>query len=173
MADTLSDQDRLARTIEEENTLVFDGFDYDAAFKLGLLLVAQAQETKAPQSVFDIRRNGQILFRVSLAGSSPDNEHWVNAKIANMERFHVSTERKKLEFKANMGAGWLKSFPNGDGNPVQFWNLSKLEAAGLVGGGFPINVKGVGYIGTIVASGGPDDTDHDLIVAAVRKFLHK
>jgi hypothetical protein len=90
-----------------------------------------------------------------------------------MQRFHVSTERKKLEFRANMGADWLKAYPNGGGDPVRFWNLSQLEAAGLVGGGFPIFVKGAGYVGTIVASGGPDETDHDLIVAVLKSFLGK
>ena len=90
-----------------------------------------------------------------------------------MERFHVSTERKKLEFRANMGADWVKAYPNGGGDPVRFWNLSQLEAAGLVGGGFPIFVKGAEYVGTIVASGGPDETDHDLIVAVLKSFLGK
>ncbi|MBV9290044.1 MAG: heme-binding protein, partial [Hyphomicrobiales bacterium] len=166
-AQTLSDKDRLAQTVAEEGTLVFDSFDNETALELGLAMVKRAQETKAPQTVFDIRRNGQILFRASLPGSSADNEHWVDAKIANMERFHVSSERKKLEFRANMGADWVRAYPNGEGDPVRFWNLSPLEAAGLVGGGFPIYVKGAGYVGTIVASGGPDDTDHDFIVAVL------
>jgi uncharacterized protein (UPF0303 family) len=172
-ADSVSDKDRLAATIAEEQALVFDSFDSETALRLGMAMVKYAQETKAPQTVFDIRRNGQILFRVSLSGSSTDNEHWVEEKIATMQRFHVSTERKKLEFRANMGADWLKAFPNGGGDPVRFWNLSQLEAAGLVGGGFPIFVKGAGYVGTIVASGGPDDTDHELIVAVLKSFLGK
>jgi uncharacterized protein (UPF0303 family) len=172
-ADSVSDKDRLAATIAEEQALVFDSFDNETALRLGLAMVKFAQDTKAPQTVFDIRRNGQILFRVSLSGSSTDNEHWVAEKIATMERFHVSTERKKLEFQANIGADWLKAYPNGGGDPVRFWNLSPLEAAGLVGGGFPIFVKGAGYVGTIVASGGPDETDHDLIVAVLKSFLGK
>jgi uncharacterized protein (UPF0303 family) len=172
-ADSVSDKDRLATTIAEEQALVFDSFDNEAALRLGMAMVKYAQETKAPQTVFDIRRNGQILFRVSLSGSSTDNEHWVEEKIATMERFHVSTERKKLELRANMGADWVKAYPNGGGDPVRFWNLSQLEAAGLVGGGFPIFVKGAGYVGTIVASGGPDGTDHDLIVAVLKSFLGK
>ena len=172
-AETQSDKDRLARTVTEEETLVFDSFDNDTALQLGLAMVKYAQEMKSPQTVFDIRRNGQILFRAALAGSSADNERWVDAKIATMERFHVSSERKKLDFRANMGADWLKAYPNGGGDPVRFWNLSPLEAAGLVGGGFPIFVKSVGYVGTIVASGGPDDTDHDFIVAVLKKFLSK
>jgi uncharacterized protein (UPF0303 family) len=172
-ADSVSDKDRLATTIAEEQALVFDSFDNETALRLGTAMVKYAQETKAPQTVFDIRRNGQILFRVSLSVSSTDNEHWVEEKIATMERFHVSTERKKLEFRANMGADWLKAFPNGGGDPVRFWNLSQREAAGLVGGGFPIFVKGAGYVGTIVASGGPDETDHDLVVAVLKSFLGK
>lgn len=173
MADAAADKERLAQVIGQESTLVFDSFDNDTALKLGLAMVKYAQDTKAPQSVFDIRRNGQILFRASLPGSSVDNEHWVTEKIATMQRFLVSSERKKLEYRALIGADWLKAYPNGSGDAVRFWNLSGEEAAGLVGGGFPIFVKGTGYVGTIVASGGPDGSDHDLIVAVLKALLNK
>lgn len=172
-AEDVSDKQRLSAVTAEESTLVFDNFDNETAFNLGLAMVREAKETKAPQTVFDIRRNGQILFRASLAGSSVDNEYWVAAKLATLTRFQVSTERKKLEYRANIGADWLKTYPNGGGDAVRFWNLTSEEAAGLVGGGFPINVKGVGYVGTIIASGGPDGTDHDFIVAVLKRFLNK
>ncbi len=168
-----TDKARLAEVTTQENALVFDNFDYSTALALGMALVKEAQDTKAPQTVFDIRANGQILFRVSLAGSTPDNEAWVIAKIATVNRFHASSERKKLEFRGMMGADWLKSFPNGGGDPTKFWGLSDAESMGLVGGGFPINVTGTGFVGTIVASGGPDATDHDLIVAVLKKYLGK
>ncbi|RQP21776.1 heme-binding protein [Piscinibacter terrae] len=173
MAQSTTDKQRLATVVAEESQLVFDSFDHATALKLGMAMVKEAQDTKAPQTVFDIRRNGQILFRVSLEGSSPDNERWVNAKIATTTRFLASTERKKLEYRAFMGADWLKSYPNGGGDAVRFWNLTPDEAAGLVGGGFPIVVKGSGFVGTIVASGGPDGSDHDFIVQVLRKFLRK
>ena len=172
MADAAADKERLAQVIGQKSTLVFDSFDNDTALKLGLAMVKYAHDTKAPQSVFDIRRNGQILFRASLPGSSVDNEHWVREKIATMQRFLVSSERKKLEYRALIGADWLKAYPNGSGDAVRFWNLSDEEAAGLVGGGFPIFLKGTGYVGTIVASGGPDGSDHDLIVAVLKAFLN-
>jgi uncharacterized protein (UPF0303 family) len=173
LADAASDKQRLAEVTAHEETLVFDSFDNATALQLGMAMVKYAQESKAPQTVFDIRRNAQILFHAALAGSTADNEYWVNAKIATMNRFLASTERKKLEYRAMMGADWLKSYPNGGGDPVKFWNLTGEEAAGLVGGGFPITVKGVGFVGTIVASGGPDSTDHDFIVAVLKKFLNK
>jgi uncharacterized protein (UPF0303 family) len=147
--------------------------DNATALQLGMAMVKYAQKTKAPQTVFDIRRNAQILFHAALNGSTADNEYWVNAKIATMNRFLASTERKKLEYRAMMGADWLKSYPNGGGDPVKFWNLTSEEATGLVGGGFPITIKGVGFIGTIVASGGPDSTDHDFIITVLKKFLNK
>ncbi len=37
----------------------------------------------------------------------------------------------------------------------------------------PDHGKGVGFVGTIVASGSPDETDHDFIVAVLKKFLSK
>ena len=173
MADAAGDKERLAAVTAQESTLVFDNFDNDTAIKLGMAMVKHAETTKAPQTVFDIRRNGQILFRAALAGSSVDNEHWVTAKIATMQRFLASTERKKLEYRALIGADWVKSYPNGGGDAVKFWNLSSDESAGLVGGGFPIFVKGSGYAGTIVASGGPDGSDHDFVVDVLKAFLKK
>lgn len=172
MALGMADEARLADVVAQEKALVFDSFDHAAALQLGLAMVRHAQETDAPQTVFDIRRNGQILFRVALAGSTADNDHWVDAKAAVVNRFHASTERKKLEFRAMMGADWLRRYPNGGGDPARFWNLSPGQAAGLVGGGFPIMVGGTGFVGTIVASGGPDDTDHDFIVTILKKFLN-
>jgi hypothetical protein len=71
LADTDADKARLAEVTAQENTLVFDSFDNATALQLGMAMVQYAQETKAPQTVFDIRRNGQILFRVALAGGRP------------------------------------------------------------------------------------------------------
>lgn len=173
MAQTAADKDRLALVTTQETALVFDSFDNNTALQLGMEMVKAAKDSNAPQTVFDIRRNGQILFRASLAGSSVDNEYWVDAKIATMNRFFASTERKKLEYRAMMGADWLKTYPNGGGDAVKFWNLTQQQSAGLVGGGFPIFIKGVGFAGTIVASGGPDSTDHDFIVGVLKKFLNK
>jgi uncharacterized protein (UPF0303 family) len=173
MAQSAADKARFEQVQNDEKLLVFDTFDDEAAVRLGMLMVKQAQDTHAPQTVFDIRRNGQILFRAALSGSTPDNERWVSAKIATVSRFLASSERKKLEYQGLMHAGWVKNFPNGGGDAVRFWGLSPEEAMGLVGGGFPINVKGTGFVGTIVASGGPDDTDHDFIVKALRAFLEK
>jgi uncharacterized protein (UPF0303 family) len=132
LADTDADKARLPEVTAQEDTLVFNSFDNATPLQLGMAMVQYAQETKAPQTVFDIRRNGQILFRVALGGSSVDNEDWVNAKIATMSRFLASTECKKLEYRAMMGADWVKSYTNGGGDPVKFWNLTKQEAAGLV-----------------------------------------
>lgn len=168
-----ADKKKLDQVIADESSLVFDKFDNATAYEIGTALVKYAQETKAPQTVFDIRRNGQILFRVALAGSTVDNERWVDEKIAVVNRFFVSSQHKKLEYAGMRGEDWLKAFPNGNGDPVKFWSLTEKEAAGLVGGGFPIYVKGTGFVGTIVASGGPDETDHELIVSVLKKYLNK
>ena len=57
LADTDADKARLAEVTAQENTLVFDSFDNTTALQLGMAMVQYAQETKAPQTVFDIRRN--------------------------------------------------------------------------------------------------------------------
>jgi hypothetical protein len=57
LADTDADKARLAEVTAQENTLVFDSFNNATALQLGMAMVQYAQETKAPQTVFDIRRN--------------------------------------------------------------------------------------------------------------------
>ena len=39
------------------------------------------------------------------------------------------------------------------------------------GGGFPVWVKGVGCVGSIIVSGMPQRDDHNLVVAAMAKVL--
>jgi uncharacterized protein (UPF0303 family) len=39
------------------------------------------------------------------------------------------------------------------------------------GGAFPLIIRGVGVVGTITVSGLPQEEDHQLVVATLRKFL--
>jgi uncharacterized protein (UPF0303 family) len=55
LADTDADKARLAEVTAQENTLVFNSFYNATALQLGMPMVQYAQETKAPQTVFDIR----------------------------------------------------------------------------------------------------------------------
>src|SRR6202047_3358743 len=70
----------LALIARQEAELQFPAFDYDTAWRLGLSLRALA-----------LSRSGQPhqqLFYTALAGTTPDNQRWVQRKINVVARFH-------------------------------------------------------------------------------------
>jgi len=60
----------------QEARLVFDHFDDDVAWSLGVALRDAATAAGLPVAI-SIRRNGQRLFHAALAGSSADNDAWL------------------------------------------------------------------------------------------------
>src|SRR3984957_5861831 len=83
----------LATIARQEAELLFPSFDYDTAWRLGLSLRELALSRKQ-SIVIDIRRFGQPhqpLFYTALAGTTPDNQRWVERKSNVVARFHRSS----------------------------------------------------------------------------------
>src|ERR1700723_784424 len=80
----------LALIARQEAELRFPTFDYDTAWHLGPSLRDLAL-SRHQGIVVDIRRFGQPhqqLFYTALAGTTPDNQRWVQRKINVVARFH-------------------------------------------------------------------------------------
>jgi uncharacterized protein (UPF0303 family) len=149
--------DLIATLEQQERELVFTRFDHDDAWALGCRLVDLARERGLGVTV-DIRRHGQQLFHAALAGTTPDNDVWVERKIRTVDRFGASSF---LVGRRMAAAG--KVFDADAGlDPT-------LYAAH--GGCFPIRVDGAGPVGTVTVSGLPQADDHALVVEAVRAHL--
>lgn len=158
MPDDRSDLAALIATLEEhERELVFTGFDHDDAWALGARLVAMARERGLGVTV-DIRRHGQQLFHAALAGTTPDNDRWIERKTRVVDRFGASSflvgrrlarDGKVLDADAGL-------------DPADY---------AAHGGCFPIRITGVGPVGTVTVSGLPQADDHALVVEAVRAHL--
>jgi uncharacterized protein (UPF0303 family) len=69
--------DRMAELTSQESRFVFDSFDHADAWRLGTLMVERALRQDAP-IIIDIRRPGVVLFRSALAGTTEENEAWLN-----------------------------------------------------------------------------------------------
>ena len=69
-------RDLLDELVAQESRLVFDRFDEDTGWDLGVALRAAARAAGLPVAI-SIRRNGQRLFHAALAGSSADNDGWL------------------------------------------------------------------------------------------------
>lgn len=149
----------IAKITEQEAALVFDRFDEAAAFEIGALMRERGLAEKLP-IVIEVRFWDRLLFYAALPGSTGSNADWVRRKLNTVKMFQKSTYRLTLEHESTD-----RMFRPGFG-------LSASEYV-LVGGGFPIRLKGVGVVGAIGVSGLPQRGDHELIVSVVAGFLGK
>jgi uncharacterized protein (UPF0303 family) len=156
-------QPELTPSVEEleaqERHLVFSQFTHEDAWALGSLLVELARERQAPVAI-DIHRAGQQLFHAALPGSTPDNDAWIARKRRVVERYGSASYLVGARFRAKGST---------------FEESSRLDPDRYAahGGSFPINVLGVGVIGTVTVSGLPQLADHRLVVEALETFLNK
>ena len=147
----------LEQLLQEERELQFTSFNETTAWKIGSQLVEQALQRGISVTV-DITRGDHQLFHASLPGTSADNDEWIKRKVRLVYRFgHSSFYMGQL----------LKS----KGKRIEeAYLLSESEYAPH-GGCFPVIVKGTGMVGTITASGLPQEEDHKLVVEAIRDYL--
>ncbi len=141
----------------QESRLVFDHFDEDTAWELGVALREMALARALPVAI-SIRRNGQRLFHVALPGASADNDGWLARKSAVVDRYGRSSLRVGEQFRV------------GGGSFDQDSRLDPTEYAAH-GGAFPILVRGTGCVGTVAISGLPELEDHRLLVETLEAFL--
>ncbi|WP_372594268.1 heme-degrading domain-containing protein [Actinotalea sp.] len=158
MAQDRQELDRLiAEITAQQQRLVLRHFDNDDAWSLGCLLVELAHERALP-IVVDIRRGAHQLFHAAMAGTTPDNDTWVERKVRVVERFGAPSYL--------MG---LRALAEGTTFPVKY-SLSEQEYAAH-GGAFPLTVHGVGQVGTVTVSGLPQAQDHALVVEALEQVF--
>ena len=147
----------LDELVTQESRLVFDHFDEDTAWALGVALRDVALAATLPVAI-SVRRNGQRLFHAALPGSSADNDGWLARKCAVVDRYGRSSLRVGEEFRVGGGSFDLDA-------------RLDLTLYAAHGGAFPILVRGTGCIGTVAVSGLPELEDHQLVVATLEAFL--
>lgn len=149
--------DILKQLLQEEQELQFIKFNEATAWKIGTQLVEHCAGKDLPVTI-DITRGEHQLFHASLHGTSADNDEWIKRKVRLVYRFgHSSFYMGQL----------LKS----KGRRIEEAYLLSENLYAPHGGCFPILVKDTGMIGTITASGLPQEDDHKLVVQAIRDFL--
>jgi uncharacterized protein (UPF0303 family) len=152
----VTDDDLIARLEQQERDLIFTRFDHADAWRLGSLLVALATERGLPVAI-DIRRGTQQLFHAALAGSTADNDAWIERKVRVVERFGHSSylvgrrlAAQGRELDASQGV-----------DPARF---------AAHGGAFPVRLEAAGVVGVVTVSGLPQAEDHALVVEAIERF---
>jgi uncharacterized protein (UPF0303 family) len=147
----------LEQLAAEEVELQFRGFTEDDAWALGSTMVATARAAGAPVAI-DVRRHGHQLFHAALPGSSPDNDRWIERKTRVVDRFGHSSL-------------YMRMLCAQDGSTLEDTFLLDGREFAAHGGAFPLLVRGVGPVGTVVVSGLPQVEDHRMVVAALRDHL--
>jgi uncharacterized protein (UPF0303 family) len=147
----------LSELAAQEQRLVFDGFDNDTAWELGAQMVRAGREGSLP-IVISISRGGQRLFHAALAGTSPDNDDWVERKSRVVLRFGHSS--LYMGTQARMASSTFEDRTGLD--PAQY---------AAHGGSFPVTVRRVGVVGSLTVSGLAQLEDHRFLVEQLGLFL--
>jgi len=147
----------IERIAAQEAALVFASFNEEVALAIGTAVRAAAA-AEGHAIVVDVRFWDRQLFFSAMAGTSADNAEWVRRKINMVRRFHKSSYRLALEYRA---AGKAISRDNG---------LDPMDYC-LAGGSVPIRLAGVGPVGTVTVSGVPEWIDHALVIEAMAGHL--
>lgn len=140
----------------QEAELVLPSFTHDQAWRLGSLLVELAVERDLPVTI-DVRKGSQQVFHAARPGTTPDNDSWVQRKVAVVYRFGASSYLVGLRAKAKG-----TDFNATHGLPFQEYSAH--------GGAFPVRVSDVGIVGVVTVSGLAQQDDHALVVEALREL---
>lgn len=157
MGRELNLDEQLAELAREEAELQFSSFTNEIALELGLLLLETAKQDQK-RIVIDIERHGQQLFHYAMEGTTPDNDQWIIRKKNVVKRFNKSSYHVGLLLRKSGKSIAERYFLD----PFQF---------AAHGGAFPIIIKDVGVIGTIIVSGLTQEEDHCLVVGVLREYL--
>ena len=153
---THTEADRMALLVAQEAGLVFDSFDHADAWRLGTAIVEHALRDRL-SVIIDIRRPGVVLFRAALAGTTAENQAWLDRKAETVFRFEASTALLTERFAAQGVDVWT----------APWFDTNRFTTAG---GSVPVRVMGVGVVAAVTVSGLTSEEDHDFAVEALDAF---
>lgn len=149
----MSLDDDLRRLAEQEAALVLNGFDEDAAWRLGERLRALARERGVAVTV-EIRLARETVFFCAMPGTAPTNADWARRKRNTVELLQQSSYRVGRALER-------------DGSSLEAKMGLPLRDYATAGGAVPLRVRGVGCVGVATVSGLPQRDDHNLVVEAL------
>jgi len=142
--------------LQQEKDLVFPSFDCDAAHKLGMMLIERARrENKVIVVSISIAR--QTIFHYALGVLGPNSDNWLRRKANVVYEYH----RSSLNFGTKLAM---------DNSSLEYQGRNPADFT-VIGGGFPIRVKGLGVIGVVAVTGMPHVEDHEYVTTAIAEYL--
>ena len=141
--------------IEEQKLKLPDLTTLDA-IKIGLVATDLGNQRKLPIAI-EVRIGDLIVFHASLQGSKPENDWWINRKVAVVKLKQHSTMYERVSAEER-GVDWHKE------------NNLQDETHAIHGGALPL-ITDEGFMGILIISGLPQVEDHLFAVEVLTEFL--
>ena len=142
--------------LNEEQILKLPSLSNNDAIEIGQIAVTLGRQRKLPIAI-EVRISEWIVFHASLEGSKPENDWWINRKVAvvMLNRHSTMFERVSAEERS---VDWHQE------------NGVTDETHAIHGGALPL-ITDEGFKGILIISGLPQVEDHLLAVEVLTEFL--
>jgi uncharacterized protein (UPF0303 family) len=142
--------------LDEEQILKLPSLTNNDAIEIGLIAVTLGNQRKLPIAI-EVRISEWIVFHASLEGSKPENDWWINRKVAVVMLNQHSTMFERVSAEER-GVDWHKE------------NGVTDETHAIHGGAIPL-ITDKGFEGILIISGLPQVEDHLFAVEVLTEFL--
>ena len=142
--------------LEEEKILRLPSLINSDAVEIGNIATTLGNQRKVPIAV-QIRIGEWVVFHASLQGSKPENDWWINRKVAVVKLKQHSTMYESVSAEER-GIDWHKE------------NNLQDETHAIHGGALPL-ITDEGFKGILIISGLPQVEDHLFAVEVLTEFL--
>jgi uncharacterized protein (UPF0303 family) len=142
--------------LEEELILKLPSLSNSDAVEIGKIATTLGNQRRVPVAI-QVRIGDWTVFHASLEGSKPENDWWINRKVAVVILKQHSTMFERVSAEER-GIDWHKE------NKVQD------ETHAVHGGALPL-ITDEGFKGILIISGLPQVEDHLFAVEVLTEFL--
>jgi uncharacterized protein (UPF0303 family) len=142
--------------LDEEQILKLPSLSNNDAIEIGQIAVTFGSQRKLPIAI-EVRISEWIVFHASLEGSKPENDWWINRKVAVVILNQHSTMFERVSAEER-GVDW------------HIENRVTDETHAIHGGAIPL-LTDEGFKGILIISGLPQVEDHLLAVEVLTEFL--
>ena len=146
------------KLLEEELILKLPSLSNSDAVEIGEIATTLGNQRGVPIAI-QVRIGDWIVFHASLQGSKPENDWWIDRKVAVVMLKHHSTRYERV-FAEERGIDWHKE------------NNLHNETHAIHGGALPL-ITDEGFKGILIISGLPQAEDHLFVVEVLTEFLSR
>lgn len=143
----------------QESELTLPALDVATALGIGETALEIAHARSLPIAV-EVRIGDWVAFHIAMPGTDASNNTWITRKAAVIALTGHSTMYERVRAEEN-GIDWHAV------------NQAPEDIYAIHGGGFPLNVIGIGCRGSIMITGLPQVDDHKLVVEVLETYLSK